>query len=377
MSTLQTPGSCYWHCHHGLWCVNTPFLRFDVYYSVIFAVCNYLVSIQYGRADSDFFESGSNPVLQILNPNPLLIRYQSSTSNLTLVWLGLNLSKANNQKHFFSKNKIQSGSGYSKEKLSPDPVGGSRSLDPKIPKSSPCTPLVYSPENSGWSAGEVLRRDQESHWLFHKFFMCYRVKQHVCVKYLGVLIDSNLNWSSHVQLVRSKLSRASHLLFKIRKFVSIVVLKMLYYSFVYCHLQYCIMSWGTANNSILQPLNVLHNNILRIMTFSIYSCYVTALYKNLSVLKLNCKYRLELAKFMHKLHHGALPKIFDNFFKIIYNSYSYKTRFADNQNYFMQRVCANSKKSISYRGLRSGKKAKRVWKPCPMSLSANIIRIVS
>jgi len=28
------------------------------------------------------------------------------------------------------------------------------------------------------------------------------------------------------------------------------------------------MSWGTANNSVLQPLNVLHNNILRTMTFS-------------------------------------------------------------------------------------------------------------
>jgi len=28
---------------------------------------------------------------------------------------------------------------------------------------------------------------------------------------------------------------------------------MLYYSFVYFHLQYFIMSWGTANNSVLEP----------------------------------------------------------------------------------------------------------------------------
>jgi len=64
--------------------------------------------------------------------------------------------------------------------------------------------------------------------------MCCWVKKRV--KYLGVLIDSNLNWSSHVQWVRTKLSRASHLLFKIRKYGPIAVLKMLYYSFVYCHL---------------------------------------------------------------------------------------------------------------------------------------------
>jgi len=96
-----------------------------------------------------------------------------------------------------------------------------------------------------------------------------RVKKHVSNILLDVLIDSNLNWSSHVQLVRTKLSRASHLLFKSQKFVPIAVLKMLYYNFVYCHLQYCIMSWGTANNSVLQPLNVLHdnNNIIILLTY--------------------------------------------------------------------------------------------------------------
>jgi len=107
------------------------------------------------------------------------------------------------------------------------------------------------------------------------------------------------------------------------------------------------LSWDTANNSVLQPLDVLHNNILRIMTLSNYGCHVTPLYKNLNVLKLNDIYRLELAKFMHKLHHGALPKIFDDFFKNISNIQSYKTRFADNQNYFMQRVCKNSGKKVS------------------------------
>jgi len=47
------------------------------------------------------------------------------------------------------------------------------------------------------------------------------------------------------------------------------------------------MSWGTANKSVLQPLNVLHNNILRIMTFSNYICHVAPSYNNLNVLKLN------------------------------------------------------------------------------------------
>ena len=44
------------------------------------------------------------------------------------------------------------------------------------------------------------------------------------------------------------------------------------------------------------------------------SCY--SFVKNLKALKQNDNYRLELAKFIHKLHHGALPKMYDNFFNI-------------------------------------------------------------
>jgi len=92
-------------------------------------------------SDSDFLEAGSNPVLQIVNTNPIRIWYQLDSSNLTLVWVRVNISQANNEQRFFSKNKILflSGSGYGKENLTPDPVGSNRSLGPESPKSSPCT----------------------------------------------------------------------------------------------------------------------------------------------------------------------------------------------------------------------------------------------
>ena len=88
-----------------------------------------------------------------------------------------------------------------------------------------------------------------------------------CAKYLGVLIDSSLDWSSHFQYIKSKLVRASYLFHKIRNVVPVDVLKMLYFSLVHCHLKYCIVSWGTATNSVLQPLEVVHNNILRTITY--------------------------------------------------------------------------------------------------------------
>jgi len=56
-------------------------------------------------------------------------------------------------------------------------------------------------------------------------------------KILGGLIDSSLDWSSHVQYIKSKLVRASYLFYKIRNVVSADIFKMLYFSLVHCHLK--------------------------------------------------------------------------------------------------------------------------------------------
>jgi len=90
--------------------------------------------------------------------------------------------------------------------------------------------------------------------------------------------------------------------------------------------------------------------------FSNYSCHVTPSNKNLKALKLNDIYRPELAKCMHKLHHGALPKIYDIVFQNNYSIHLYETRCTDNQNYLTQRVSTNSgKKAFLLEGLRSEK----------------------
>ena len=75
------------------------------------------------------------------------------------------------------------------------------------------------------------------------------------VKYLGVLLDESLNWTSHVKYLQSKLSFASSTIYKIPNFVPINALRIIYYCFIYSHLQYCIISYGTACDSVLQLLN--------------------------------------------------------------------------------------------------------------------------
>ena len=70
------------------------------------------------------------------------------------------------------------------------------------------------------------------------------------VKYLGVKIDANLTWQHHVNDLSTKLNRASALLFKIRKYVSLKILRSIYSAIFHSHLSYCCLAWAQEFNSI-------------------------------------------------------------------------------------------------------------------------------
>ena len=62
------------------------------------------------------------------------------------------------------------------------------------------------------------------------------------IKYLGVFFDEKLSWKKHIQYIYSKLFSGSWALLKLRNYVDISTLKIVYYRLIYYHLQYCISS---------------------------------------------------------------------------------------------------------------------------------------
>jgi len=127
-------------------------------------------------------------------------------------------------------------------------------------------------------------------------------------------------------------------MFKIRKFVPVGVLRLLHFSFVRCHSQYCAISWGSIKNSVLQRLSVLQNNIL-LMTFSKCRCHITPLYKNVKILKVHDIYQFDLAKVVQEFRHGQLTKIDNEFFEHVSSVHSYQARFASMENYCTLKTC--------------------------------------
>ena len=61
------------------------------------------------------------------------------------------------------------------------------------------------------------------------------------IKYLGVKIDTN---KYHVNDLSIKLNRANALLFKMRKRVSLKILKSIYFEIFDSYLSYCCLAWA-------------------------------------------------------------------------------------------------------------------------------------
>ena len=66
-----------------------------------------------------------------------------------------------------------------------------------------------------------------------------KINQENCVKFLGLLLDSNLNWKPHITKLSKKLSRTVGLFYKIRHYAPLETLKLLYYGIFFpffCHM---------------------------------------------------------------------------------------------------------------------------------------------
>ena len=143
------------------------------------------------------------------------------------------------------------------------------------------------------------------------------VERKKAVKYLGLYIDENLSWSSHIKELSLQLARSSGIFYKLRNFVLIDTLRTVLCALVYSCLQYGIIVLGTAHKYLLQEINLRLNKLIRICTSNAKFCQISLLYKNQKLLKLTDPYNFELAKFLYPLILDELPsEIYENFTKI-------------------------------------------------------------
>ena len=96
-------------------------------------------------------------------------------------------------------------------------------------------------------------------------------------KFLGVQIDSQLNWKNHIEYTCKKLCKCIGILPKARRKLQKSFLISLYYSFAFPYFIYCNHVWGNTYQTNLNNAVIVQKKLIRIITCSPFRAHTEPL----------------------------------------------------------------------------------------------------
>ena len=150
-------------------------------------------------------------------------------------------------------------------------------------------------------------------------------------KYLGLILNSKMSFSSHINVICTRVSQYIGVFYNLNKILPKEVLILLYYAFILPHLTLHIVIWGGAPEVYINKLKVKQNKLLRAIlgvetVNGIPQERTVNMYNNLGVLTVNNLFRFYLFKFLNLLMKGMLPYFYDLLLRPLLSTHDYNTR---------------------------------------------------
>lgn len=146
-------------------------------------------------------------------------------------------------------------------------------------------------------------------------------------KYLGLIINHNLNWLPHIQMVKNKVSKFIGVLYRISNYVSSATKLKIYYAYVHSQLTYLNTIWGSACDKNIKLIQVLQNKCMKIVYKLPRLTPSSTLYNN-SILPIRYLYRYETSFLIFKINNQIIK--FNRQFTLNNQIHSYQTRIVNN-----------------------------------------------
>ena len=139
--------------------------------------------------------------------------------------------------------------------------------------------------------------------------------------FLGLTLNENLNWTSHVSKIASRIASKIGILNQLKHVLPQNISLLLYNTIILPHINYMILVWGHHHKTITQ----LQKRAIRVITLSKYLAHTEPLFKNLNILKVEDIFRLQQLKFYYRFINVTLP---DYFLSLSFsgNTHQYRTR---------------------------------------------------
>ena len=139
-------------------------------------------------------------------------------------------------------------------------------------------------------------------------------------KYLGVFIDNKLSWKSHIEHVKTKLSRGNGMISKIRYYVNDLCLLNLFYSFIQSHINYNLLNWTSTYPTFITQIELKVKAAVRLVSFRGRYEHTKPLFIKLNILPFMDMIKYKKGNFLWKLSNGYIGKPVSDVFTC--NSYN-------------------------------------------------------
>ena len=129
---------------------------------------------------------------------------------------------------------------------------------------------------------------------------CHSLESVKCIKYLGLNIDSNLKWKSHINDLAKKLRFILIKLYHLNHKVNLSFLRTLYYAWFYSLINYAVIIWGGEYRSNLQSLVSIQNRC-----FKLFNCYSfnSSNFRSLKLLPIRHNAYFRICLYLHRNKH--------------------------------------------------------------------------
>ena len=152
------------------------------------------------------------------------------------------------------------------------------------------------------------------------------IQQVSSTKFLGVIINENLTWVDHINMLYNKISKSFGILCRIRYKLHSEGLLLLYNSLIRPYFENCSVIWASNNTTHLIKLQRLQKKIIRIIYNRKWCDHTSPLFNTASLLHITDDNKLQTACFVYKALNKLLPQQFQKYFSYNCTFHSYFTR---------------------------------------------------
>jgi hypothetical protein len=116
----------------------------------------------------------------------------------------------------------------------------------------------------------------------HIIFEGRDIQYNIETKFLGVYINENMKWNSHIKHLSSKLSTSYYKINALRGITSQYILRNMYFAHFHVHLKYGLTMWGNDPES--KGIFKLQKKIIRIISNVCQNASCRNLFRDLNIL---------------------------------------------------------------------------------------------